>query len=464
MSFIGGGGEPMDAPHTQFDLSLSNFSNFARDNNNDYAITVNFNGGHHGTEDIIKNNFSASRVVENFSKENYNKMIEDYIDLLRNDKIPENGKILIFINSHGAEASGNTHEISLARSAITNLNTGSKKGLVSLDALAKISELAEKKNVKLAIIDASCHSGSSLKLANSKTCVISGSAPNLYSYTDFAEIFASHMIKGRNLEDIFMTARNSADSKGFPMISTPEGLQVQEEIFSSLFPYLFFHDNYRGLELDKIDSYLKKEAATGNFCSRESNFLKLNSVLDMIENFTATQLFFENKIEKTINLDDLRNSIKAYKDIQEDYIKKLSVLNSEQLKKVEPLDLGNGVKSPGYTHEQLLATDWNYLINEKNVDIDKEVSLSRKKSLSETRLVFSKAQEKKEKILTENPDYQKYLDTLVSIKDDVKLSESVASRISNEASKAYNAYYNELKKKRSETKKSATNACKDFIL
>ena len=46
---------------------------------------------------------------------------------------------MIFINSHGGEQKGNTHEISAARSAMTNFNTGSKGGMVSLDGLAKLA-------------------------------------------------------------------------------------------------------------------------------------------------------------------------------------------------------------------------------------------------------------------------------------------------------------------------------------
>ena len=57
ISYIGGGGEPTGAKITQFDLGISNFSNFTKDEGMNYDVTVNFNGGHVDTEIMLKDKF-----------------------------------------------------------------------------------------------------------------------------------------------------------------------------------------------------------------------------------------------------------------------------------------------------------------------------------------------------------------------------------------------------------------------
>ncbi len=468
MTYIGGGGEPTGAATTQFDLGVSNFSNFVNDEKKNYNVTVNFNGGHRDTEIMLKEKFKDHKVVENFNQANFDKMIADYTDKLEKNQIPENGKILLFINSHGGETAGATHNISAANSAMTNYNTGSKDGMISLDSLAKLTELAEKKKVKMAIIDASCHSGNSLKLANSKTCVISSSGPKHYGFSNFGEIFASHMMRGRNLEEIFLITREATAGNGFPEISTPEGIQVQDELYPLLTPFMYFHDEYRGAILDKIDTYLKENAKGSaiNACERQNEFVKLNEVLKLIEDITAVEKgLFKKSMERSINLDLLREKIKAYRDVQEDYIKKLSEITMGNLQKMEPLDLGNGVRSPGYTHEQLLGTDWNYFINEKNRDLqDRSLPESRRKSLEETKVLYTKALEKKAQMLRDYPEYDRFQGIINSLKTDAAVSNANASSIAKEAQIAYAAYYKNRQDKLKAANKSATNACKDFVL
>ena len=144
----------------------------------------------------------------------------------------------MFINSHGGESSGKTHNISTAGSAMTNMNSLNDTSSVSLDALEALTKVAKDNNIKLAIVDGSCHAGNSLSLANTNTCVIAASGPKHYAYSNFADIFAAQMKKGKNLEDVFFETKAQTQGGGFPMISTPEGVEVQDELYPYLTPYM----------------------------------------------------------------------------------------------------------------------------------------------------------------------------------------------------------------------------------
>lgn len=468
ISFIGGGGEPAGAPTTQFDQSAINFSSFYQNEKSNYNVSINFNGGHTETEQMITEKFNGAGIVNGFNQASFDNMIADYTQKLEKNEIPENGKILIFINSHGGETKGLTHEVSASSAAMTNMNTGSKDGMISLDALAKLTALAEAKNIKMAIIDGSCHSGNSLKLANSKTCVVTASGPKHYGYSNFPEIFAAKMIRGKNLEEIFLATRDATGGSGFPEISTPEGLLVQDELYPLLTPFMYYHAEYRGIQLDKIDTYLKSNAKTylPNACERENEVIKLNTLMKLIEDLSAVEKgLLRKRMERTINLDSLREQIANYREVQENYLKRLNEIDLPNLKKLEPMDLGGGVRSPGYSHEELIGTDWNYFQTEKNLELQKDnLSAVKKKELEEARDYYKISQETKERVLRDNPEYQRYQAVLDELKNDTKVSRIIASSIAKEAHNAYASYYKSIQKKQNDTSKSSSNACSEFVL
>lgn len=180
MLIIGGGGEP-NKETTIFDMNLEKVASFQEKSG--YKTTISFNGGHVDTEKIVNSNFKGE--VSNrgaFTGENYDQIISETIKKLENGQIPANDKILLYINTHGAEKESNelTHKISVTGGNVQNFNTLAGSKTVSLDRLKELADLAERKNVKLGILDMSCHSGSSMALANSKTCVISAAGPNHY--------------------------------------------------------------------------------------------------------------------------------------------------------------------------------------------------------------------------------------------------------------------------------------------
>lgn len=467
---IGGGGEPLEAKETQFDKGLEGIGNFYNDNKYDYDAIINFNGGHSNTEKKINKYFGNANIINNFTVKNYNKLIDDTIQKLSANppQIAAGEKILLFINSHGSEkGSDETHSISTAGSAMTNMNTGGAS-LVSLDKLKALADLAEKMNVKLGIIDGSCHAGNSLSLANSKTCVVAASGPNHYSYIDFAETYSEKMAKGKNLEDIFFEASEIVGGKGFPMISTPAGVSVQDDLYPYLTPYMYYHDEYRGMALDKIDKYMRSTYTPELICRKEQQYIKLTSLVELIESMSAVEKA-ANRIPAKVNLSGLKKQLASYKKTQDSYFDKLAQLNLSTLdsKKeiVETNYFKKNANTVGYTHRELLSTNYEFLIQNKMAILKDPSATAAKKEQAQNLIDYYKAAIiVKERVVRENPQYAKQEAIIGRLKDDDDVSYKVATKIMKEAQSAYKAYYKIKESEMLKQGKSAPNPCKDFVL
>lgn len=465
---IGGGGEPVGTKTTQFDESVKALGQFYKLNKRKYDATINFNGGHPDTEQIIKTEWEGARVHSGFTKSNYEKIIQEMKDKLSKDppEIPENGKLLLFINSHGGEKSGVTHKISLIESPMTNMNTGGED-MVSLDSLQELIDLAEAKKVKLAIIDGSCHSGNTLALKAPKACVITGSGPNHYAYSTFADNFANNMFYGRNLEEIFILTRNSMNGEGFPMISTPEGLEAQEKLYPLLTPYMYYHSEYRGMQLDKIDDYLLSIKNDELMCQREIQYNDLQKVLALIEdmNTITKKTWWSSKvfIERQVDLKELKDKIAAYKKSQDDYIAKLRQLDMKDSDKIEKVT-GKYLENH-FTRKEIITTNYDELIAGKSKELTNMLLTAAQVESANNLLDFyTEAKRVQQNLLSENPNYSEYRNIMEGLKTDVKVSRTVASEIAHEAHTAYNAYYQAKQKEILSKDKKASNPCRDFVL
>ncbi|MBC7713534.1 MAG: hypothetical protein H7177_09350 [Rhizobacter sp.] len=472
LTIIGGGGEPVDAVNTQFDTGITNLSAFYQANKNNYKTTVNFNGGHRETEALVADKYKDATIENGFNQDSYDKMIKEYLRKITANppEIKEGDKIMIFINDHGGESKGDTHSISASASAMQSMNSGSHDGMISLDTLAQLTAAAEKAKVKLAIIDGTCHSGNSIPLSNSKTCVITASGPKHYGYSSFAETFANNMVKGKNLEDAFLETRAQLNGDGFPEISTPEGKLVQAELYPMLTPYMYYHDEYRGMALDKIDIYLKARAPAyeTEMCMRQNEYIKLDKLITLIEDMTSIEkkALFSKKItmEKTIDLSELKKQLKSYHEVQEDYLKRLSSVRRPMLETKEPMKIGTDTMSP-YTHKELLDGNWASYMADKNKDLeDTTLTEEKRKDLTYDRDFYAAAALAKEKILREHPEYAQYQNILDELKTNTKTSKTIASSIARGAQTAYDAYYKNTKKKLADGDKNYANPCKDFVL
>nr|BDT28981.1 hypothetical protein BHI3_24470 [Bacteriovorax sp. HI3] len=468
MLFIGGGGEPKGAQGTQFDGSVRALGDFYKANKN-YSTTISFNGGHPDTESLIADRFKGAANSGPFTSSNYKALIEDAIKKIENKDIPAGGKLLVFINSHGGESSGKTHNISTAGSAMTNMNSLNDTSSVSLDTLEALTKAAKDNNIKLAIVDGSCHAGNSLSLANANTCVIAASGPKHYAYSNFADVFAAQMKKGKNLEDIFFETKAQTQGGGFPMISTPEGVEVQDEIYPYLTPYMYYHDEYRGMALDKIDDYIKDNMTDELICRREAHYDSLKKVLNLIEemNQIEKKTLFSSKprLVKTVDLTDLKKKIDEYKKTQDNYFAKLRRLDLAGLETKITITTDYYKKGTTYTHREVLSTDYDQLIAGKTKDLENtNLTPARRENLENLRDFYRAARIEKAKLIRDNPQYLEQRNIFDELKTDQKVGYSVASAISQEASKAYDAYYKSKQKELKQYDQSATNPCRDFIL
>ena len=113
--FFGGGGEPFSKDSTIFDSTLIGLNNFLLKNH--YSHDICFNGGHSYSEGLRNNFLRSANSKENFTERSYEKLIDKYKDNIKSGKIRPGEKLLILIDTHGAEkeddSSELTHHISI---------------------------------------------------------------------------------------------------------------------------------------------------------------------------------------------------------------------------------------------------------------------------------------------------------------------------------------------------------------
>ncbi len=212
--FFGGGGEP-STPGTIFDKTYEHFAPFA--NGSGWVPRSYFNGGHPQSEALAK------KVSRDQNKPMTTQNIKDEIASLKkrilNKSLKSGDQVMLTLATHGLPEndSKKAHQVA----------TSDK--VFDLNELKELRDVAEKNGVRLAILDFSCHSGSSLALATDKTCVVSGASHNL-GYVNAGEHIGRSLKPGTNLEEAFLSARmkRGALSPGAPQISTEAGKKAYE--------------------------------------------------------------------------------------------------------------------------------------------------------------------------------------------------------------------------------------------
>jgi hypothetical protein len=165
--FFGGGGEP-EGPTTIFDKDINILSRFSNNKSTTWKTNYSFNGGHKKTEAQLRSKLGKANTLGRFDEANFQQAINDLENKLESGKLKSGDQLILIIDTHGTKNSSEekTHLISLSPSESTKLKTSSEAKKISIDKLEKISNLAAKKGVKLALVDLSCFSGSTLKIAN----------------------------------------------------------------------------------------------------------------------------------------------------------------------------------------------------------------------------------------------------------------------------------------------------------
>lgn len=221
--YFGGGGEPTNKDTTIFDRSIPSLAMLAKAKN--YKAEYYFTKQHRDSMRIAEK--AIGHPTKEFTSENWKEKIDQLKKDIENGKITGGSNLLLAIDTHGIDVDG---EMSLST---TN---GSIK---PTEDLKQLIQMAETKNVKIAITATNCTSGNLLKLSSQKTCIITSSMPKQLGYSTDIRIF-HNLNKSNNLEDAFLLTRKENGHVGLPSqpaVSSPAGLETQKAL-SILFPYL----------------------------------------------------------------------------------------------------------------------------------------------------------------------------------------------------------------------------------
>jgi hypothetical protein len=456
---LGGGGDPV-GDKTIFDSSLQEL--FNKRSELKLKTNVVFNGNHKETESIITK--ATGAAVKPFTEENYNNIVKEYIRKIEAGEIKTGEKLLVYMDTHGGEkADGvDTHSIAMGGTPIKDFSRIDGGKGKSMDVLAKLAEVAKTKNIKLAIMDFSCHSGNSLALANSNTCVITSSGPNHFGYTGFASYMIEAMKPGRSLEDAFLEARKRETMPSFPMISTEAGKRISSDLYRELSPYLFYKDQLNGMAIDKLSPYLSKVVETSGWCQRENDFKNLITKLETFEKL-AGKLYSEFS-----GGEPLVAKLKEYKKLQDTYLKELKDSGFELLKTKEKIYYGGKKDKNGKIVGQESSNEsWDMILtsyDKGNLNYFKE-RLKTVKSPQERADIlkivdkYNKIYAKREEILKKYPkilNYKETFDKMLASKNKLMdLSRKVTELGNKYYDNAYSVHMNAI---------STSEPCRDFKL
>ena len=496
MLLMGGGGEPK-GDSTIFDGGLIKLGKNLESAKWNYHVS--FNGGHETTEEILKNQFSKSSPEKSrFTKDNYEELINNYIEKINNGEIKSGDQLMIIVNSHGTKAIEGllTHSIAATGAPAKNSDDLAGASLVSLDSLQKILKLTEQKGIKLGIVDLSCHSGTSMALKKAietetpNTCIITATGPDHYGNAgpnSFAENFMEELREGENLQDVFLKARIRSPFAEYPMISTQMNDKIVSDIYEGITPYLYYYYPKQ----DKLTPYILDNAYEGQICKREENFKNLISNIDNFsqllglndrvpapelqkkQSWSFFGLFNSNNttIPKSQNLvlsspytEKLKKLLIQYKESQDKVIENLSSVDSTQLKNLENFDLSSQQKNTlislkaNYSWKELLSMDIDkdllaYTKWQKN-----ETSERRKKLLQEGIDFLTAVNKRKEQIIKDHP----LLATLNKETESLTKNIQNSLELSQEISKQEKILYNALYQKYETENTNQSNPCKQI--
>ncbi len=465
---IGGAGDPSNTAGTIFDPAFKNIINFL--SNSGWQATVRFNsGGHPDTQKLMQD---SKNIIPDQAPMSINAFNDILVQMERAAQtLPPGAQMLVFIDSHGAEKGKDqnllTHNI-VVDGYSSNLNTLEGSSFMNLDGLQKIISIANRRGVKIAVADMSCHSGNSLPLATEKTCVISATGPNLYATLSFAENFTQRLRLGQNLESVFLNARQE-DLNGatLPMISTPAGKTVwsQEQALTG---FLAYRDLNMGA--NKLYNLLLQDVSN---CS--SHNLPMARLMELTKNFETAFSQLPNGAHDP-DLLALEKLIQNYQQLQSEIEQQLYTRGFSNLSKVETLAMlsaDSKVKNKNlpnsYSWEEIISGHWSSNVSYYQDLALKEKNLSQKKSYLAEVDLMSALEQKQKQIYTEFPGLIGAREFMKELVDGTEDTWGIVARIAIAERKVYQKLYDFNRKKAEADAKNAGkgvpyNACQDFVL
>ncbi|MBC7428711.1 MAG: hypothetical protein H7336_08885 [Bacteriovorax sp.] len=475
--FLGGGGEPKGET-TIFDGEIKRVGSFI--NNSDWDSTVSFNGGHAKTEDLMRSKMAKAKNAGPFIEKNYNAMMDEMIAKLESGELKAGDQLMVAIDTHGAKRSigkdaEKTHRVALSYSEAKELTNLSGARTVDLDKLDKIADLAGKKGVKLAVADLSCYSGNLLNIKSDKVCLISGSGPEQYSYgagtlkvgflsfsqaNTFSSKFFDSLKKGKNLEDLFLSARSSStDTPDFPMINTSAGIAINDLIYKMITPYLDYNN-------DQVSNFGRQYGRTGDgfeerICNIDSNHHQL---IDLLKQYNSLSIVADESGRNSDDFKALRSALEEYRSYQKTYeVSMRGKFEAEkEVRNIFEKQFPNDKKAwSEYDPLDFLTIDLDLQIKRYQEYADREKNNNNKYVAVMMDLTLSQLKKQKEIAAYVKANLSENSKAKLKAQEDAYgksgVTKNLASRVSLEAKKVFNTLYKSLKKPES-------NPCRDFVL
>jgi hypothetical protein len=371
---------------------------------------------------------------------------------------------LIYIDSHGAtkKPAEETHQISLGKSPLQNYESLGSDA-VSLDQLKTLSRIANEKGIKLGILDLSCHSGNTLALKNENTCIISSAGPDHYGYGGNSQTFSSRLLnamtKGRSLEEAYLDVRGQFQDTSFPMISSPVGVDVQNELYPLAGPYLYYFDTHA----NKLRGHIEETATKEQMCRDEESFKKINKLIEQIQDISQ----FSKMSLRAGQAEGLKRNLETYYKYQKSIKETLIAGGKEYLSRrenfckqyMETLKSGKKVSKKSclnYSWEQLATIDYDAMIRYWTKDLKRLKGNELAEALA-TLEVIKTAKVRSDEIKKQYPGVK----DLKNIYDQLDNKEQKSTTLAYDIAKDMQSLYVDLYKLKA-NKDTRPNPCKDF--
>lgn len=267
----GGGGEHSSYTSTMFDRDMRAW--LGRLQGANYEIRIAYGTGFSDSEKMVNEVLGSGFNNEAFTPTSVQDQVQDLIrrlSLSGEGSLKSGDQIFVLIDTHGESPiktpGALTHFVRTGYG-----DTPEKREGFLLDVLQPLKVEAEKRGVKLAIVDLSCYGGSTLALAGAKTCVIAASAAEEPSYQHFALKMASSVRPQRNLESSYLEARKYVDSFGLNAEGTSSAYLASPEIssFAHSMTKMYFLSN-----ISHLAPQLKLENTPCVSCQKHQAYLQ----------------------------------------------------------------------------------------------------------------------------------------------------------------------------------------------
>jgi hypothetical protein len=457
LMYIGAGGEDEKKDGTIFDSSIQEMAKYTKRTPN-LKFNIALNGGHAKTEAIINKSFQNAETKSQFQASDYERLIQTYKTKLENNEIVSGDQLMIYVDTHGGENNGKfkTHSVASSSGRVNNFDTLSGNSSINLDELEILTKLAKAKGVKMAIVDVSCHSGSTLALADENTCVISSTGPHHYGYTSFSQNFIANMAKGKNLEEIFLKTRSLHTAPALPMISTPAGNEATATLYDKITPFLYYFGKH-----DKLSPYLAKNQGERLQCIANTNYNSLLDTINEIEelNTVSRKILWWKRKKKKVDLTNLKNLLEVYKKGIDHVQEKMNDLTTDNLNQKEKFRSTS--LAIEYSWKSLLTTNFNSLISDLEKRVARETNPSDIEQLNGIISVYTQANARKTELISKQPNLGDLSIKEEKIRNEILANFSNAAAVGVEERKLFSALYQRAEKDQAENK---ANACKNFKL